>query len=120
MTEPKHKIPDSIEKDDILTVFGKRVKEERQKQHKTIEELAECAEVSDDTIKRIENNWKSSNKNEKSINRNGPSLHVAYKISRALGVPMQALLPMEREDMISSIYSNQAYLQCLLHEFEKN
>lgn len=120
LTAPKHEIPSPIATDDILVVFGTRVKDERQKQHMTVEQLAEYAGTSDDTIKRIENNRKSSNRNGKAIRKVVPGLDVAYNISHALGVPMQALLPMERADMISCIKSAQASLQLMLNELEEN
>ena len=80
---------------DILVVFGSRVKMERQRQGMTIEQLAERSGLSDDTIKRIENNRRSNNRNGKEIKKISPRLDVAYSISCALGVPMQTLLSME-------------------------
>ena len=119
LTATEKEKPRPIETDVILAEFGQRVKEERQRQHMTVEQLAEYAGTSDDTIKRIENNRKSSNRNGKAVVKVVPGLDTAYNISHALGSPMQALLPVGHEDMISSIKTTQAFLQHWLDEQEK-
>lgn len=120
LTAPDQEIQNPIATDEILIAFGSRVKEERQKRQITIEQLAEYAGTSDDTIKRIENNRKLKNKNGKVIKKVVPGLDVAYNISRALGIPMQTLLPMSQEDMISCIKTAQASLQVLLSTLDEN
>ena len=113
------KKPCPLEADVIVTDFGRQVRAERQRRHMTVEQLAEYAGTSNDTVKRIENNRKSSNRNGKAVVKVVPGLDTAYNISRALGIPMQALLPVGHEDMISSIKTTQAFLQRWLDEQEK-
>lgn len=84
LTASKQKALLPIPPKEILGVFGKRVKEERKRQNITQEQLAECAGVSDDTIKRIE-------KGE------SVKLDVAFNIALALYIPIQLLLPVQNE-----------------------
>jgi len=95
----------------ILTTFGKRVKEERQKNGMTQEELAEYVCVSDDTIKRIENG--------KSV-----KLDIAYNIAEALHVPLGSLLPRQdlsssEDEIIEKIHAAQETLQLLLEQYKE-
>ena len=95
--------------DKITEVFGKRVKEERQKINITQEKLAEYANISLDTVKRIESG--------KSV-----KLEIAYTIAAILRVPLQSLLPqkdMSEDDIIEKIQTAQETLQMLL-EIHKN
>lgn len=96
--------------DKILEVFGKRVKEERQRINITQEKLAEYADISLDTVKRIERG--------KSV-----KLEIAYTISEILQVPMQSLLPqrdVSENELIEKIQNAQETLQQLLDIYKKS
>ena len=90
MTAPKQKSRIVPRADDVSGVFANRVMNERKRQGLSREKLAECAELSIDVIKRIENGM-------------GAKLEDAFHIAEAFHVPLQALLPMQDEDRTSRI-----------------
>ena len=68
--------------ENVTIEFGKRVRNERKSQGLSIEELAELANVSIDTIKRYESGKTKSG-----------SIDVAYNIARALNISIADLFP---------------------------
>lgn len=69
-----------------LVIVGGNIRNERQRQGLSREELAELAHSSVDTIKRFENG-------------EGVRLDMAFDIADALHVPFQALLPQEEQTL---------------------
>ena len=69
-----------MQPEEIFRTFGRRVKEERKRQHITQEQLAEYVGVSDDTIKRVEKGL-------------SVKLDVAFNIAFVLQIGIQSLLP---------------------------
>lgn len=73
-------MPAPMQPEEIFRTFGKRVKEERKRQHITQEQLAWDVGVSDDTIKRVEKGL-------------SVKLDVAFNIALVLQIGIQSLLP---------------------------
>ena len=65
---------------DIYSFFGKRVREERQKAHLTLEELSEMADISNSFLAYIE------------LGKRKASLITVQKLSDALKIPICSLL----------------------------
>lgn len=91
----------------VQEVFSRRIKEERNKQGFTQQELADCAQVSLDTIKRYESGCK------------GMRLDVAFDIANALDIPLQYLLPSKGNDAERILHEVKALIPDLL-ELVKN
>jgi len=86
----------------VTDVFARSMKEERKKQGLNREDHADLPNVSVDTIKRYESGSK------------GMRLDVAYDIACALNVPLQSMLPQNRNNVERALQDLESVLPYIL------